>query len=62
MLVTSDAPPRGGYRASDYDFGPSPKLNLTEVKKRISQIIAEYFVSGDSDEVRRSVCFLMSIM
>lgn len=43
------------YRSMDYDFGPSPKLNLPEVKKRISEIISEYFISGDTDEVKRSI-------
>lgn len=57
VLVTSNAssPPQTGYRSSDFDFGPSPKYNLPEVKKHISRIIAEYFVSGDSDEVLRSI-------
>lgn len=57
ILVESGRSPAqtADYRDSDYDFGPAPKFNLPQVKRRISEIISEFFVSGDTDEVLRSV-------
>ena len=48
------------FRSGENTHGPEPKLSLAETKKRFVDILAEYFVSGDMEEVQQSVVELES--
>lgn len=62
VVLVANAPPipTGLYRDVDFDYGPPAKMNLPEFKVAITNILLEYFVGGDMDEVQRSLLELDS--